>query len=123
MAKTLYFYSDINNPKTSDFIRNILNASRLPFIELRLGKDERIHNVKVGGVDVLTVVDDVIWKEFLPVDITDLLNVWNLTPEIIQESTDPPADPADVEDFVQFKGLILQLFNSYKPAFRDLLLK
>lgn len=80
MAKVLFFYSDINGTTASASTRTIVAASGVPYTELVLGRDARLHNVTIPGINVVIEVDGKVWKELLPSSATELLAAWNAAP-------------------------------------------
>lgn len=63
MAKSLYFYSDVNQTAQSNAFRAQLQADNVPFTELRLGTDLRKHNVQFPGIQAVIEVDGTVYQE------------------------------------------------------------
>lgn len=63
MAKTLYFYSDVNQVSASNAFRSALQSAGLSFTELRLGQDLRKHPVRFPGIQAVIEVDGQLFEE------------------------------------------------------------
>lgn len=63
MAKTLFFYSDINQVAASNAFRTTLQNAGLTFTELRLGQDQRRHPVQYPGIEAVIDVDGQVYEE------------------------------------------------------------
>lgn len=87
--KLLFLYTDGNDPKGSDLLRNA--AKGIPFQEIRLDKDLRIHDTKNPGVIGVIEIDGRVIIEVFPDELQD---AWATSPDTLP-TPDPPQDPFD----------------------------
>lgn len=91
--KSLYFYSDINNPSASNAMRSLVQASGVPFTELMLGRDLRRHSVNRGGIEVLIDIDGRVYQELQPSTSGEISSAFTSAPTTFPAPTAPAINP------------------------------
>lgn len=90
--KTLYIYTDGNNPEKSDALRQAAQAIDPLFVELRLDTDYRKHTTNYAGIEAVIDVDGTVIEVQEP---TKLSTIWQATADIAVVVT--PIEPTSYE--------------------------